>query len=441
MTVARIELPPKAIPAYSQHYRYIGLYGGRGSAKSYTAHKMAAIAGYAEPKRILCAREFQNSLKESSFAQVEVCINSEPWLASHYSVGESYIRGANGTEFLFAGLSRNPQSIKSMVDIDIVIVEEAEQVSQQSIDLLIPTIRKAGSTLVFVWNRGMRGSPIDNLLINHPPDDACVIEMNWRDNPWFSDELEAERQHHKKHYPVTYNHVWEGGYMESSETNPFLSYTIGPKTYTGKDVYDPELMHRVISIDVSQCTGADYFVMCEQGRDYQGDTHLIDMYRTNDAPLTDRLEKVAQWIRRRRPNFLVVERNTDSITFIDVLTLYLQSEDLRIKINDPTAASRGKKEDYIVNWLQPMFNDNVYFCNKSTLCDTIHSKMYAFSVDRTDNEDDELDTMASGVRYLVTPERPKLEPTVNNMKLTSDVQKKLQRALSGKRAPMRKDFT
>ena len=427
--------------AYAQHYRYIGFYGGRGSAKSYTAHKMGAIEGYAKPMRILCVREFQNSLKESSFAQVETCIRSEPWLESHYSIGESYIRGENGTEFLFAGLSRNAQSIKSMVDVDLVIIEEAEQISQKSIDLLIPTIRKAGSKLVFVWNRELRGSPIDNLLINNPPDNSCVIELNWRDNPWFSPELEAERLHHKKHYPVTYNHVWEGGYMESSETNPFLSYTIGPKAYTNGDKYDPSLMHRVISIDCSQCVGADYFVIKEQGRDYDGDTHLIDMYMTNDAPLTDRLAKVREFVERRRPDFLVVERNTDSITFIKVLDMYLKECGVFIRITEPTAASRGKKETYIVNWLQPLFDAGAYYCNVSTILDTIHSQMYDFNVNQTDNLDDNLDTMASGVRYLVTPDRPKKDYTVNNMNLPANVQNKLQDALTGRKRNKAQNFT
>lgn len=439
--VTEVPIPPKAIPAFSQHYRHIGLVGGRGSAKSFTAHLMGAIDGYAKPMRILCVREFQNSLKESSMAQVIACINEYKWLKNHYEVGETYIRGRNGTEFLFSGLSRNIESVKSLVDIDLVIAEEAEQLSQKSLEQLIPTIRKAGSKFIWVWNPELKGSPIDQLMIQNPPEDSIVIRLNHSDNPWFTKELEAERRHHQKHYPSTYANVWEGDYKQSSETNPFINLTIEPKSFSDLSQYDVNKMHRVISIDYSTCVGRDYFVMAEQGRDFQGDTHLIDLYRTKDASIDERLAKVAEWIKRRRPEVLVIERNTDSITFIDVLQRYLREEDIRIKIEDPSASSRGNKESYIVNWLQPIFNDNAYHCISPTYSDIIRTEMNNFSLDSKSNADDTLDAIASGVRYLRTPEPVKEEVMVTTNRLSDERRQKLQNALRGNKGPSRRNFT
>src|SRR5690554_8060041 len=101
---------------------------------------MAAIWGYAEPMRILCTRELQVSIKESMHAELKNAINSIDWLRNHYEIGEAFIRGANGTEFIFRGLRHNMSAIKSMAQIDLCIVEEASDVPQHSWTDLLPTI-------------------------------------------------------------------------------------------------------------------------------------------------------------------------------------------------------------------------------------------------------------------------------------------------------------
>ncbi|WP_299077631.1 terminase family protein [uncultured Paraglaciecola sp.] len=213
----------------------------------------------------------------------------------------------------------------------------------------------------------------------------------------------------------------------------FGNFEVGPKVFTAPDRYDPETMYRVISIDVSQCVGEDNHAMAEQGRDYDGDTHLLDLYTTNTASISDRLEKTAEWVIRRRPNRLVVERNTDSIAFIDLLKIYLKERDCSMTIEEPTASSRGAKEQYIVSWLEPVLHNDSYFCKLSTISGTINERMSNFSIDRTDNQDDELDVMASGVRYLKTPIRPKKELVRMTGDPSQDIaRKKLLKALKGK---------
>lgn len=135
MTAAQIQLPEKLVPIFTPprgSVQYRALRGGRGSAKSFTAAKMAAIWGYAEPLRILAAREFQASIRESFYAELKAAIESEPWLSAHYEVGENYIVGRNGTDFIFRGLRHTVNTIKSLSKIDLTIVEEAEDVPETS---------------------------------------------------------------------------------------------------------------------------------------------------------------------------------------------------------------------------------------------------------------------------------------------------------------------
>src|SRR6056297_3152209 len=113
---------------------------------------MAAVWGYAEPLRILCTREFQASIKESFHAELKATIHSIPWLTANYDVGADYLRGKNGTEFIFRGLRRSMQSIKSMAQIDLCIVEEAEDVPEHSWRDLIPTVRADRSEIWCIWN-------------------------------------------------------------------------------------------------------------------------------------------------------------------------------------------------------------------------------------------------------------------------------------------------
>lgn len=171
---------------------------------------MTAIRGYAEPLRILCARELQNSLKDSVHAEVTAAIESLPWLAAHYEIGESYIRGKNGTEYLFKGLRHNYQQVKSTSGVNICWIEEAETVSEQSWKTLIPTIRAPGSEIWLTWNPENADSPTHKRFVIDPPDGAKIVKLNFNDNPWFPAELEQERLHDLERDPDYYAHIWEG---------------------------------------------------------------------------------------------------------------------------------------------------------------------------------------------------------------------------------------
>ncbi len=221
MSEVRIRLPPKLIPVFQGSARYRGAHGGRGSGKSFNFAKMLAVRGMIEPLRILCARELQNSLKDSSMSEVINAIESEPWLAAHYDYGESFIRGKNGTEFIFKGLRHNAKEIKSTAKIGIAWVEEAEAVSEASWRILTPTIREPGSEIWVTWNPEASDSATQKRFIASPPTNAKIIRLNWQDNPWFPPELEQERQDDLLRDPDYYQHVWEGETITRTDAQVF----------------------------------------------------------------------------------------------------------------------------------------------------------------------------------------------------------------------------
>jgi phage terminase large subunit len=230
MTEARIKLPARLVPIFTPRRgaaRYRAAHGGRGSGKSYTFALMAAIWGYAEPLRILCTREFQVSIKESFHAELKAAIEAHPWLAAHYDIGVDYLRGRNGTEFIFRGLRRNEQSIKSLAKIDLTIVEEAEDIPETSWLALEATVfRQPKSELWAVWNPRIDGSPVDKRLRKSPPPDALVAELNWQDNPFFPDGLKVLRAREQQRLdPATYAHIWEGAYLANSDAQVFAGKT------------------------------------------------------------------------------------------------------------------------------------------------------------------------------------------------------------------------
>jgi phage terminase large subunit len=184
---------------------------------------MAAVWGYAEPLRILAVREFQASIKESFHAELKAAIGQYPWLESHYDVGIDYLRGKNGTEFIFRGLRNSTNAIKSLAKIDLTIVEEAEDVPETAWLALEATVfRQPKSELWPIWNPRKDSSPVDNRFRKNPPRNARVVEMNWSDNPFFPPGMEVLRKREQERLdPNTYAHVWEGAYLTNSDAQVF----------------------------------------------------------------------------------------------------------------------------------------------------------------------------------------------------------------------------
>lgn len=224
---ARIELPPKLIPVFRPArgaVRYRGAYGGRGSGKTRGFALMSAVRAYELEKAgesgvILCAREFQNSLDESSMEEVKQAIRAVPWLDAFFDIGERYIRTKTGRiKYVFSGLRHNLDSIKSKARILLCWIDEAEPVSESAYIKLVPTIREEGSELWVTWNPERDGSPTDQRFVKDPPESSVIVQMNHCDNPWFPATLEEERKRDRKNLdPQTYAWIWEGAYLQNSD--------------------------------------------------------------------------------------------------------------------------------------------------------------------------------------------------------------------------------
>ncbi len=203
-----IEFPDK-LQALFEPCRYKVLYGGRGGSKSWGIARALLVMGASRPLRIFCGREIQKSIKDSVHKLLGDQIRAIG-LDGFYEVLQSEIRGKNGTEFLFAGLKHNINNIKSLESVDIAWIEEAQTVTKSSWDVLIPTIRKEGSEIWVSFNPGLEEDETYQRFVKKPPANATLIDIGWRDNPWFPEVLRAEKDDLKARDPDAYLHVWEG---------------------------------------------------------------------------------------------------------------------------------------------------------------------------------------------------------------------------------------
>mgnify|MGYP000048887213 CR=1 FL=1 len=211
----RAEIPEK-LRAFWEPGRYKVAFGGRGGMKSWTAARATVTLGMERPMRILCAREIQNSIKDSVHALIKDQIRILG-LDYFYTASKTEIRGKNGTLIIFCGLRSNPQKIKSFEGIDIAWVEEATLVTKASWDFLIPTIRKRGSQIWITMNPLLDTDESYVRFVKHPPRNAVLLPVSWRDNPWFSEELRTEMLYLKERDISAWKNVWEGEPRSSLE--------------------------------------------------------------------------------------------------------------------------------------------------------------------------------------------------------------------------------
>lgn len=204
----QVQLPEK-LGCLFKPARYKVLYGGRGGAKSWGVARALLVLGMQRRLRILCAREFQRSIADSVHKLLSDQI-AALGLEAFYTIQQTTIRGANGTEFLFAGLRHNVAGLKSFEGVDICWVEEAHTVSKSSWDVLIPTIRKDGSEIWVTFNPELEEDETYQRFVANPPPGCEPVKVNWSDNPWFPEVLRREMDDLKRRDPDAWLNVWEG---------------------------------------------------------------------------------------------------------------------------------------------------------------------------------------------------------------------------------------
>ena len=235
--VSRIRFPKKFEALFQpEKTRYRIFYGGRGGAKSWCFARALLAKGTKQPMRILCAREFQTSIKDSVHKLLSDQIY-ELNMESFYEITQTTIRGINGTEFIFAGIKNNTNNIKSIEGIDIAWVEEAQSVSANSWNVLIPTIRKQDSEIWVSFNPELPTDETWKRFVESPPESSVVVKVNWNDNPWFPETLNLERLSLKGRDLSAYNNVWEGATRNTVDGAIF-----------GKEMEQAELENRITTV-------------------------------------------------------------------------------------------------------------------------------------------------------------------------------------------------
>jgi phage terminase large subunit len=241
MTTLQLQTPEWALPLLDAS-RYKGAWGGRGSGKSHMFAELMIEAHIIDQKRrSVCVREIQKSLNQSVKRLLETKIEAMN-AGAYFEVQDAVIKSRKGDgAIIFQGMQNHTaDSIKSLEGYDCAWVEEAQSLSQTSLDLLRPTIRKPESELWFTWNPRQQSDPVDFLLRGPtPPKDATVIKVNFSDNPWFPQVLRDEMEYDKRRDPDKYQHVWQGSYLTNSSARVFKNWKI--------DEFDapPDAIHRL----------------------------------------------------------------------------------------------------------------------------------------------------------------------------------------------------
>ena len=302
-------------PLWTVKSRYKGAHGGRGSAKSNDRAQAVIIAMATRPGcRVVCVREVQNSIKDSVKQLLSDWID-RLGLSPLFEVLETEIRGPNKSLCIFRGMNdQNNDTIKSLEGYDIAWWEEAQTASERSLDLLRPTLRKAGSELWFTWNPRFKTDPIDKFLRQNPPPGAVVVQANYSDNPWFPPELEDERRHDKAtQSEEKYAHVWLGGYEKASDKQ-FIPSVIVERAQKGNPILHPG-DERIMGVDVARFGDDESVIAFRMGRDAAYEKWIR-------LPKLDTMEtaaRVADLINIHRPDAVFIDETGVGAGVVDRL--------------------------------------------------------------------------------------------------------------------------
>ena len=325
---------PKAFKDLREPSRYKAFYGGRGSAKSHSFATALLMRGGENPLRILCAREVQLSIKDSVKQLLDDKIN-QYGMAGFYESLQSEIRGKNGTVFIFAGLGKmTTDQIKSMEGIDIAWVEEAQTISDKSLEILIPTIRKQKSELWFSWNPRHQSDPIDKRFRGEvTPVNSIIKKVNFPDNPFFPKELDKEREFDQKNNPERYGHIWMGDYEPTAIGAIWDRATL----HAHRRPDPPEMNRIVVAVDpaVSEEGGDEHgIIVCGIGEDNRG--YVLDDLSRHGSPKQWAEQTIAAYD-KWSADAIVIERNQGG----DMCRHTLESVRPGIRVLE-VVATRGK---------------------------------------------------------------------------------------------------
>ena len=197
---------------FEPNWREAAVFGGRGSLKSHTVARFLLIRARQSKTRVACFREFQNSIAESSHQLLADLINQ--YNMTEFKVTDNAIYNTiTESDFIFKGLHHNEQSVKSIEGIDIAWVEEAQTVSQKSLEVLTPTIRKPNSQIIYTYNRLEEEDPVHKRLVLEGRPNTLILNINYdvaMKHGWFPEVLRVEMEDDREHRSALYKHKWLG---------------------------------------------------------------------------------------------------------------------------------------------------------------------------------------------------------------------------------------
>jgi phage terminase large subunit len=207
-----IEIPEEFERLFDNDWRESAIWGGRSSLKSHTVARYLLIRARMAKTRILCAREYQISIADSSHQLLNDLINNYE-LYDFKVTDKSIINTETGSEFIFKGLHHNEQGIKSIEGIDIAWVEEAQTITQNSLEILTPTVRKPKSQIIYTYNRLLEDDPVHKRLVLEGRPNTLKINVNYDiaiKYGWLADVLRIEMEDDKANRPSLYKVKWLG---------------------------------------------------------------------------------------------------------------------------------------------------------------------------------------------------------------------------------------
>lgn len=396
-----VRLLPKLRPFVERKARHKVARGGRGGGKSWCIARLLLLMASERKLRILCAREVQKSLKDSVYKLLADQIESMQ-MGEFYEVQTTTIKGANGSEFLFTGLrDHTSDSIKSYEGCDICWIEEAARVSAHSANILIPTIRKAGSELWWSYNPEQADDFVHSNIAKR--EDSLVVDVGWQDNPWFPAELEAERLALKALNDDLYRHVWEG---ECRSAAGLLFKRAWFKFYDRL----PERLSLYMASDYAVSEGeGDFTEHGIAGLDENGDMYLVDWYSDQASPETW-IEAALTMIRRNKPKIWFEEKGVILRAVDAAITKRMRELDTFV-MRYPLASAGNKAERAL--GFAARASAGAVWLPKTPWAERLLNQLCAFTGEdgRTDDGVDVCSLLARGLDSMTNAPKPEAERT------------------------------
>lgn len=290
--------------------RYRGAWGGRGSGKSHFFAGLGVERCIERPgSRGVCIREVQKTLKESAKLLIEDKIKAFG-VGTAFQVTDKEIRTPGGGLVLFQGMQdHTAESIKSLEGFDWAWVEEAQTLSERSLEMLRPTIRAPGSEIWFSWNPRNAKDPVDAFFRGPtPPPNAAIVKANYYDNPWFPSELEDERAHDERTKRDRYGHIWLGDYEPAAAGAIWDRLTLHQGRRAPEDI--PVMRRVVVGVDpaTSSEPGSNETGVIAAGLGVDGRGYVLDDLTTIGSPRHWAERAVAAYD-RHEAHAIVIETN------------------------------------------------------------------------------------------------------------------------------------